>query len=144
FDAFLADFTQLLARRGSDAARGLRMAVLTETVTSPSLAWQLTLLLGAFFPNAKWRVHDAVDRKNVRAGARHAFADLVEPRFHLENADVILALDADFLDSGPGHIRYLHDFTMRRRVRMGQPQNMNRLYVVESTPSGTGAMADHH
>ena len=39
-------------------------------------------------------------------------------------------------------VRYAHDFATRRRVREGQTA-MNRLYVVESTPSMTGAMADH-
>jgi molybdopterin-containing oxidoreductase family iron-sulfur binding subunit len=38
----------------------------------------------------------------------------------------------------------MRDFSDRRRVRREQtPQRMNRLYVVESTPSNTGAMADH-
>jgi len=135
FDAFVTAFMQTLSRRGADAARGLRLHVLTETVTSPSLARQLTLLRQAF-PAAQWRVYDAVDRGHARAGAQLAFHEAVEPRYHLENADVILALDADFLDTGTGHVRLLHDFAPRR-------MRMNRLYVVESTPSGTGAIADH-
>ena len=77
------------------------------------------------------------------AGAKLAFNEDVEPQYHLAEADVIVALDADFLDCGPGHVRLLHDFASRRRVRQGSPRRMNRLYVVESTPSGTGAMADH-
>src|SRR5262249_55233322 len=58
-------------------------------------------------------------------------------------ADVILALDADFLNCGPGHVRHLHEFARRRRIRHGSESHINRLYVVESMPSGTGAIADH-
>jgi hypothetical protein len=61
---------------------------------------------------------------------------------HFEKADVVLSLDADFLVSGPGWVRHARDFIDRRRVRRGAAQ-MNRLYVVESTPTNTGAMADH-
>jgi MoCo/4Fe-4S cofactor protein with predicted Tat translocation signal len=141
WEAFLTGFLQLLRRRGGNPpAANLRLRVLTETVTSPSLAWQLNVLLGAF-PQAKWHVFDAIDRQNARDGARLAFKQTVTPQYHLENADVILALDADFLNTGPGHVRLLHDFALRRRVRQGQ--GMNRLYVVESMPSGTGTLADH-
>ena len=53
-----------------------------------------------------------------------------------------LSLDADFLEQEPARLRYARDFSVapppRRRSRRS-----NRLYVVESTPSNTGAMADH-
>ncbi len=42
----------------------------------------------------------------------------------------------------PGSVRYARDFIDRRRVADGV-NRMNRLYVAESTPSCTGAMADH-
>jgi molybdopterin-containing oxidoreductase family iron-sulfur binding subunit len=59
----------------------------------------------------------------------------------LEKADVILSLDADFLYAGfPGSTRYIRDFAKRRNPDSG---NMNRLYVIESTMSSTGAKADH-
>ncbi|HET7151923.1 MAG TPA: 4Fe-4S dicluster domain-containing protein, partial [Candidatus Acidoferrum sp.] len=50
--------------------------------------------------------------------------------------------------SGPGHVRYMKDFYRRRKLdqfveadRLGS--ELNRLYVVEPTPSVTGATADH-
>jgi MoCo/4Fe-4S cofactor protein with predicted Tat translocation signal len=142
WDAFVVAFMQRLGSLGANAARGLKLRVLTETVTSPSLAHQLALVKQAF-PESQWHVYDPVSQENARAGAKLAFSEPVEPHYHLAEADVIVALDADFLDAGPGHVRLLHDFALRRRVRQGESQNMNRLYVVESTPSGTGAMADH-
>ena len=71
----------------------------------------------------------------------------MDVQYRFDKADVILALDADFLAQGPGHVRHAREFSNRRRVRAeadaaGTP-GMNRLYVVESTPSITGAVADH-
>ncbi len=57
-------------------------------------------------------------------------------------ANVILSLDADFLASGPGHIAYAKQFARRRKLDATN-DTLNRLYVVEPTPSVTGSNADH-
>ncbi len=54
----------------------------------------------------------------------------------------ILSLDCDFLSAFPGYLRYARDFMARRRVSETNKE-MNRLYVVETTPTNTGAKADH-
>ncbi|HLY07904.1 MAG TPA: 4Fe-4S dicluster domain-containing protein, partial [Planctomycetota bacterium] len=59
-----------------------------------------------------------------------------------QEADVVLSLDADVLSSGPGRERYAHDYAVRRREGGGSG-GPSRLYVAESTPSPTGAAADH-
>ncbi len=135
---FTAANTELEGQRLSGGA-GLR--ILTETITSPTLAQQLRLLL-AKFPRAKWHPFEPAGRDNVRAGAQLAFGEHVDTQYRLDNSDLILSLDADFLFYGPGSVRYAREFADRRRVRESRTQ-MNRLYVVESTPSVTGAMADH-
>ena len=67
-------------------------------------------------------------------------ANRVETRYDLSKADVIVSLDADFLYAGfPGNVRYVRDFASKRNP----DAEMSRLYVVESTPSSTGAKADH-
>ncbi|OLD89613.1 MAG: hypothetical protein AUG81_04125 [Verrucomicrobia bacterium 13_1_20CM_4_54_11] len=63
-------------------------------------------------------------------------------RGELERADVILALDSDFLDCGEGDIASSRAFSFRRRVSSAK-DSMNRLYVVENRYTLTGAMADH-
>src|SRR5262249_38996745 len=78
---------------------------------------------------------------NVLEGAKLAFGQPVETRYDFSKADVILSLDADFLAGGfPGNVRYIRDFAERRNP---EGREMSRLYVVESTPSSTGAKADH-
>jgi molybdopterin-containing oxidoreductase family iron-sulfur binding subunit len=93
------------------------------------------------YPQAKWHVYEPVNRDNVMEGAKLAFGQPVETQYKLENADVIVSLDADFLSAGfPGNVRYIRDFAWRRDPDSGK---MSRLYVVESTTSATGAKADH-
>ena len=61
--------------------------------------------------------------------------------YDLTAADIVVALDADFLASGPASTRYAHDFAARRK--RGDRLDMNRLYVVESSLTPTGGKADH-
>src|ERR1700677_1012573 len=122
------------------AVQGAGIRILTRTVSSPALSDQLKSVL-KLYPQAKWHVYEPVNRDNVLEGAKMAFGQPVETQYKLENADVIVSLDADFLYAGfPGSTRYIRDFAKRRNPDAG---NMSRLYVVESTMTSTGAKADH-
>ncbi len=121
--------------------QGIGLRFLTETVTSPSLGAQLKAIL-AEFPQAKWHQYEPVNRDNARAGAITALGQPVNTIYHFDQADRILSLDADFLSGAPGTLRYARDFAARRRVTE-EKREMSRLYVVETTPTTTGASADH-
>lgn len=121
--------------------QGAGLRILTETVTSPALGNQIKSLLD-LFPRAKWHQYEPVSLDAVREGSMTAFGEIVQTHYRFDQADVVLSLDADFLGSGPAHVRHAHDFATRRHVEGAKPE-MNRLYVVESTPSITGGMADH-
>jgi MoCo/4Fe-4S cofactor protein with predicted Tat translocation signal len=121
------------------ALQGAGIRILTPTISSPTLADQLRNFL-KIYPQAKWHVYEPVNRDNVLEGAKLAFGQPVETRYDFEKADVIVSLDADFLYAGfPGNVRYIRDFAKRRNP----DGKMNRLYVIESTPTTTGAKADH-
>jgi MoCo/4Fe-4S cofactor protein with predicted Tat translocation signal len=121
------------------AGAGLRL--LTGAVTSPTLGEQIRLFLKQF-PQARWHAYEPISRDNTREGLRLAFGQEGESLCRFERAEVILALDSDFLFAEPGSLRYARDFSNRRKVRGAQAQ-MNRLYVAEPTPSITGSMAEH-
>jgi molybdopterin-containing oxidoreductase family iron-sulfur binding subunit len=122
------------------ALQGAGIRILTPTISSPTLADQLRNFL-KIYPQAKWHVYEPVNRDNVLEGAKLAFGQPVETRYDFSKADVIVSLDADFLYAGfPGNTRYIRDFAARRNP---DSSNMNRLYVIESTPSSTGVKADH-
>jgi MoCo/4Fe-4S cofactor protein with predicted Tat translocation signal len=139
WEAFLAAMSGPLEQQSQAGGSGLRL--LTGTVTSPTLAAQLEQILERF-PQARWHQYDSLARDNVRAGSELAFGEVVETTYNFENADVILALDGDFVTREPGSLRYLHDFGARRTVLEGQTQ-VNRLYVVESSLTHSGTVADH-
>ena len=121
------------------ALQGVGIRILTPTITSPALADQLRAFLKNY-PQAKWHVYEPINRDNALEGAKMAFGQPVETRYDFSKADIIVSLDADFLSAGyPGNTRYIRDFAARRNP----DGNMNRLYVIESTPSLTGVKADH-
>jgi len=135
--AFLAAIRGPLAAQKPLQGAGIR--ILTPTISSPTLADQLRNFL-KIYPQAKWHVYEPVNRDNVLEGAKLAFGQPVETRYDFSKADVIVSLDADFLSAGfPGNVRYIRDFAKRR----DPDGKMNRLYVIESTPSSAGAKADH-
>src|SRR5207302_4245735 len=137
WSSFLAAFQGPLNVQKTLKGAGIR--VLTQTVSSPTLADQMRQFL-KLYPEAKWHVYEPVNRDNALAGAQMAFGQPIETQYKLENADVIVSLDADFLYAGfPGFTRYAREYAKHRNP----DGNMNRLYVVESTPSSTGVKADH-
>jgi molybdopterin-containing oxidoreductase family iron-sulfur binding subunit len=136
---FLRNLNVEVERQRLNGGAGFR--ILTETVTSPSLASQIEAILDEF-PEARWHQYEPINRDNVHQGAILAFGEAVNTVYRFDQAQVVVSLEADFMGMGPARVRYTRDFSDGRRVREDQ-REMNRLYVIESTPTVTGAMADH-
>jgi molybdopterin-containing oxidoreductase family iron-sulfur binding subunit len=128
----------LTAQKGKNGA-GLR--ILTETVTSPTMAAQFKAIQ-KLYPAAKWHQWEPAGPHNARAASQVTFGQPVNTYYDFSKADIVLALDSDFLASGPASLRYARQFSQRRRVS-AQKTDMNRLYVAEPMPTPTGAKADH-
>src|SRR5262245_44910284 len=118
--------------------QGAGLRILTESISSPTLAAQIRELL-ARFPAARWHQWDPASGESARAGAKLAFGEYLDCQYRLDQADVIVSLDSDFLASRP--LRYARDFSTRKRPEQGA--RMNRLYAFESMPTSTGSRADH-
>ncbi len=121
--------------------QGAGLGFLMPNSSSPTLQ-SLVGRIRAQFPQARWYRHEPFSDDNVIEGCKRVFGVPCQPVYDFANADVILSLDADFLNEGPGRVRYAKDFSDGRRVR-DQKRTMNRLYSVESTHTITGGMADH-
>ncbi len=119
---------------------GAGVHILTETVTSPSLAGQIDAVLTRF-PQTQWHQWEPAGRHTAREGARLSFGRDISTHYRLDQADVVVTLDSDFLSNSPGSTRYARDFIARRR--RGDRTDMNRLYAVESCMTPTGGKADH-
>ncbi|TPL02341.1 MULTISPECIES: TAT-variant-translocated molybdopterin oxidoreductase [unclassified Mesorhizobium] len=132
---FLKDMAALVSRWA--ASQGQGGALLVEATTSPTLAAQLDALK-ARYPRLKIYRHDPL----ATPAAHTLFGSPLAPIYRFDRAETIVSLDADFLGEGPGRLAYARDFAARRRVR-DPSDRMSRLYAVESTPTITGAAADH-
>src|SRR5437879_13162274 len=88
-----------------------------------------------------WCVYDAglSEAQNYATGTSFGENVRLIPRF--DRADVVFALDSDFLDCGEGDLAGARSFTQRRRLKSSK-ETMNRLYVVENRLTIKGAMAD--
>jgi MoCo/4Fe-4S cofactor protein with predicted Tat translocation signal len=139
WSSFLGAMQSVVAAQQPSRGAGLR--ILTESISSPSLAEQIRSLLSAM-PAAKWHQYEPLHRDHVLAGSQLAFGRALHTQYRVDRADVILSLDADFLAAGPGHVRHAREFAARRRV-YGDRKTMNRLYMVETIASVTGPKADH-
>ncbi|MCB0165152.1 MAG: TAT-variant-translocated molybdopterin oxidoreductase [Anaerolineae bacterium] len=136
-------FVETLRREldGQRASGGAGLRILSETVTSPSLLSLFQEVLSEF-PQARWIQYDPINRDNAREGAIMAFGEDVNTVYQFDQAEVVVSLDANFTQFGPGNVRYARDFTDKRRVQE-ESTAMNRLYLVETIPSATGTLADH-
>jgi hypothetical protein len=112
-------------------------------VTSPTLAAQWKAAQQKY-PNAKWLQWDPVNRDSAYSASKTAFGDYYDAQYRLQDADVIVSLDADFLSgiTHPGFLRLAADYAGRRKLADNK-LTMNRLYAVESTPTTTGFKAEH-
>jgi MoCo/4Fe-4S cofactor protein with predicted Tat translocation signal len=136
FDAYLKELRAKL-----EASRGEGLAFLVEETHSPTRE-RLRVTLEKLFPKMIWSVYEPV-LSDAQSYATHiSFGDNLRLIPHFERADVVVALDSDFLDCGEGDLPAVRGFTARRRIRSAK-ETMNRLYVVENRFSITGAMADH-
>jgi molybdopterin-containing oxidoreductase family iron-sulfur binding subunit len=126
---------------GQKKTGGAGLRILTETITSPTLAEQLRKML-ELYPAAKWHQYEPANRDNELEGSKIAFGEFVAAQHHFDRAEVVLSLGSDFLYTHPQRLRYARHFTDARRVAAGN-SGMNRLYVIESCYTITGAMAEH-
>jgi Fe-S-cluster-containing dehydrogenase component len=139
WDGFVTSLAESLSRIQSNKGAGLR--ILTEPTASPTIA-DLLRQLAAKYPAALWHQYQPMNLDNSRAGAQLAFGKYADVQYKFEDADVVISLDSDFLSNQRGHLHYARKFASRRNVPPGD-KSMNRLYVVESAMTITGAMADH-
>jgi molybdopterin-containing oxidoreductase family iron-sulfur binding subunit len=123
------------------SSQGAGLRFLTESSSSPSLRELKDHVLKTF-PQAEWHIYDAISQDNALQGAQIAFGQPAHTHYAFDKADVILAVDSDFLALDPQSVVNTKKFSRKRRVAT-EKDEMNRLYAVESHFSVTGAMADH-
>ena len=128
-----AEFIVGLRNKVISTKDGTGIYFLSETITSPTLARQWKEV-HAKYPKATLVQYDpAIAGTSVSDGSNVQY-DLGDP-------EVIVSLDADFLSGAafPGFHSLVRKYAERRK----NPEKLNRLYAIESTPTTTGLKAEH-
>ncbi len=135
WSALLAAVKLALEQERSRRGAGLRL--LTTTVTSPTLQAQIAAVL-AELPEAKWIAWEAGRPRQCLRGHEARLRRGAAARLRIRQGR-----RRPLARSGLSGRRAV-DAAARARLRLApQGETMNRLYVVESTPTLTGARADH-
>ncbi|MDX1387774.1 MAG: TAT-variant-translocated molybdopterin oxidoreductase, partial [Acidobacteriota bacterium] len=134
------EFAEAIAPRLDELAtrEGRGLHVLAGASSSPSLA-SMRARLAKRFPGMKWHEYEPTAADAPREGARLAFGRPYRVQPVLDEARVIVSLDEDLFLAHPAAVKLARDFA---RARAADEGRMNRLYVVESTYTVTGSMAD--
>ncbi|REJ84162.1 MAG: 4Fe-4S dicluster domain-containing protein [Acidobacteria bacterium] len=127
--------------RALEALSGEGLRIVTAPTSSPTMV-ALIDAVRQRFPQARWTHYEPVARDAALAASRAAFGVDVETHYDLSQADVVVSLEADFLNSGPHRLRMARDFAQQRRL-LGDKRTMSRYYAVESVPTGSSSLADH-
>jgi MoCo/4Fe-4S cofactor protein with predicted Tat translocation signal len=105
---------------------GEGLAMISESTKSPTMI-SLQKKFQREFPKASWCIYDPIDLANGMS-------------LQLDALDVVLCIEDDIFGTNPNAVKHIRDFVGNRNLGTGK---MKRLYVVESSYSITGAMADH-
>jgi MoCo/4Fe-4S cofactor protein with predicted Tat translocation signal len=119
---------------------GEGLAILTGATTSLTLISQMSAILEQA-PKAKWYVHEPSVNQAISSAAKKIAGRTALVAYDLSQADVIVSLESDFLNTGPAALAYARQFSRRRNVDGGKTPC--RLYALESSPSVSGSLADH-
>lgn len=126
--------------RQAAANPATRLAVLCEPTSSLTVARQREALLQRF-PDAQWLTYDPAAGQG--AAGLHAVAGLpLRPLYRFSQARTIVSFDDDFLSDPVAGLWNAREYADSRRVHSPEDE-MSRLYVIESTLTPTGGMADH-
>jgi molybdopterin-containing oxidoreductase family iron-sulfur binding subunit len=135
------NFVEFAAEHFSDRDR--RVLVIDEATSSPTYH----RLKGEFlseFPNAEWVTYEPFSDRNVIEGTQIAFGQRLRTVNHYDRADLVVALDDDFM-SPHAHKNSVENsvkLTARRKMESTE-DSMSRIYSIENAFTSTGSYADH-
>ncbi|MBV8921139.1 TAT-variant-translocated molybdopterin oxidoreductase [Bradyrhizobium sp.] len=125
-------------REGWRADQGEGVRLLLGPSTSPTLQRQIDAFLKQF-PKARVHLHAPAGLDKRRQIMAAVYGQAMEQHLVLGECDVIVSLDDDFLGPGPDQLRNALGWSQSRRRSSDRPGN--QLFMAESVPSATGALA---
>ncbi len=115
FSGFITGLEQFLTQNKGPGS--VRLRILTDVITSPTFADQITGTILKLFPQAVWHQYQPVNDDGAIEGTRLAFGKPAMAVYRFDRAQRVVSLDSNFLLDEPGSVRYARDFVNARRVR---------------------------
>jgi len=143
-DGTAATWTEIDSQLSADlraiAGSGGRIALLTNTVISPSTNAAIDQFKNAFGAGVVSTVtYDAVSSYGIRKANEQSFGKAIIPDYDFSKARVIVSIAADFMNSWLFHNQYVPQYA---RNRNAQADWMSKHFHFESALSLTGSNAD--
>lgn len=132
--------TNLTARFRQLRETGGKLRFLGPTLISPTEQAAVRRFLGSF-PDAKWVTFDPLSSSALIQAHEKAFGAAVLPHFLLDQAEVLVSFDADFLGTWISPVEFTHAYYERRRLGSDEP-SLSYHVQIESRLSLTGSKAD--
>lgn len=132
--------SDIIAELNSADTSNKEIAIITGAITSPTTARLLNDFVNKY-PTAKVYSYELINDKNKRDAWKESYGVDTIPAIKLDEADVILSLDSDFLGKENSSVENMRKFASRRDLMKGT--DFNRLYVAEGGMSLTGTNADY-
>lgn len=121
--------------------KGEGLAILSGVTTSPTLISQMNAIRQQW-PGVKWYIHEPAVNPAIASAAKKIAGRNAFVAYDFSQADVIVSLESDFLNTGPAALAYARQFAAKRSVDNGQTPC--RLYAIEASLTVSGSLADHH
>lgn len=119
-----------------------RVRIVSNTVMSPTTK-KAVADFTTKFPNTTLVSYDPISSSALLEANEASFGEAVVPDYHFDKADVIVAIDADFLGTWISPIEYAAKYIKNRKVSDIKDAKMSRHIQVETHMSLTGSNADN-
>ncbi|RYZ65890.1 MAG: molybdopterin oxidoreductase, partial [Proteobacteria bacterium] len=129
-------FEDIDAKMAAAFAKG-SVAILSSTLPSPS-SKAIIADFQRVFPGTRWVQYDTLGMDAVREASRISYGRAVTPRYRLDQAKMIVSIDADILGTYLSPVEFTKQWA---KIRQPGP-NMARFVMFDSTMSLSGMNAD--
>lgn len=119
-----------------------RVRIVSNTVMSPTTK-KAVADFTTKFPNTTMVTYDPISSSALLEANEASFGEAVVPDYHFDKADVIVAIDADFLGTWISPVEYAAKYIKNRKVTDIKKPKMSRHIQVETHMSLTGSNADN-
>ncbi len=133
-----SDFDKAVMTQMSEKAK---IRIVANTIMSPS-AKQAIADFTAAFPLTEVVMFDPISSSAILQANEESFGTAALPSYHFDEADVIVAVDCDFLGGWVSPTEFARQYASGRKVNTKHPK-MSRHIQVESYMSLSGSNADN-